>query len=260
MQDKPSFACAPALPPAPPRSVVVRVGDVEFVFRLGGILFFVALTVGLDTVFLPGLIFGPPTPSHLAAAVAVLPLLVATLVLHEGGHAMALYLQGYRPVRITLHAGGAACDAIVTRETPGESLVRALAGPAVTSIVTALLVLVWIVLPVPLLWSLIAKPVAIVGVVEGIVNTLPLHARSDGLAALRAFVWLVRGRPPSRPVVLYVWRPLALIALLIGVLVWGVATGHIVPGAPVFVGLVCGILALAAIPCLALAKQVGSDS
>ncbi len=137
---------------------------------------------------------------------------------------------------------------------------RALAGPAVTSIVTALLVLVWIVLPVPPLWSLIAKPVAIVGVVEGTMNTLPIHARSDGLAALRAVVWLVRGRLPSLPVVLYIWRPLALLAMLIGVLVWGVATGHIIPGAPSFIGLVCGILVLVAIPCLALAKLVDPDS
>ncbi len=233
-------------------------GSVELVLRPSGCLFFAVFTAGLDAVFSPGLVLGPVTPSHLVAAAAVFPLLVATLLLHEGGHAVALYQQGYGPIRITLRAGGASCDAVVPDERPGASLVRALAGPAVTVVTTVLFVLVWVVLPDPPLWRLVAKPVAIVGLVEGTVNTLPIYARSDGMAALRALVWLARvarGRatPPSPFRALYVWRPLALAVLLVAALIWIKAPGHAAPGSPLFVGLVLGTLALGAVPLVALA-------
>jgi len=245
----------PLFPSLPPRAAVIRVGDIEVVLRLGGCLFFAALTAGLDVVCLPGLVFAPPTAAHLAVEIAVLPLLIATLLLHEGGHAAALYRQGYRPLRITVQVSGATCEAVITRQLPGEALARALAGPAMTIVVTILLVLVWIALPAASPWNLIAKPVAVFGLLEGAANTLPLHARSDGMAALGALVWLARGRAPSACAALYIWRPLMLMALLGVTLTWGVVIGNIVPGSSLFTGLALGMLTLGAIALGAIAHD-----
>jgi len=177
----------------------------------------------------------------------------ACVLLHEGGHAAALYRQGYRPIRITVQVGGAACDAVITSQLPGEALARAVAGPAMTIVATVLLVLVWIALPTASPWNLIAKPVAIFGLLEGAANTLPLHARSDGMAALGALVWLARGRAPSACAALYIWRPLALAALLGATLAWGVVIGSIVPGSSLCACLALGMLALGAIALAAIA-------
>ncbi len=249
----PHLPITPMFPPLPPRAAVIRVGGIEVVLRLGGCLFFAALTAGLDVVCLPGFVFGPPTAAHLAVEIAVLPLLIATLLLHEGGHAAALYRQGYRPLRITVHVGGAACDAVITRQLPGEALARAVAGPAMTIVATIPLLLVWIALPAMSPWNLIAKPVAVFGLLEGAANTLPLYARSDGMAALGALVWLARGHAPSAFAALYIWRPLALAALLGATLAWGVVIGGIVPGSSLFAGLALGMLALSVIALAAVA-------
>jgi len=146
-----------------------------------------------------------------------------------------------------VQVSGATCEAVITRQVPGEALARALAGPAMTIVVTILLVLVWTALPAASPWNLIAKPVAIFGLLEGAANTLPVHARSDGMAALGALVWLVRGRPPSTSATLYIWHPLTLMALLGVTLAWGVVIGSIVPGSSLFTGLALGMLTLGAI-------------
>jgi len=226
------MGCTPerALPPTPPHSLVFSMGWCQVVLRLSGCVFCAALTAGLDAVFLPRLTFGGVVLSHSLILVAVLPLLIATLLLHETGHAAVLYIQGNRPVRITLQSGGAVCDAIIMCPTAGASLLCALAGPAVTAIITAALMLVWLVLPVPLSWHLAAKPIAIVGLVEGTFNTLPLHVRSDGIAVLRALLWLIWGDEPSSFAVLYVGRPLVLATVVVGVIFWGRETGNVPPG------------------------------
>lgn len=79
------------LPPIPPHSLAFSIGWCEVVLRSSGRLFCIALTAGLDAVFLPRLTFGGVRTLHILILIVVLPLLIVTLLLHEAGHAVVLY-------------------------------------------------------------------------------------------------------------------------------------------------------------------------
>jgi hypothetical protein len=238
--------------PPPARSLVLRLGGVEMVLRPGGVILFGGIALALDITFLPLALPGQPALTYHAAAVAMTVLMIVTTLLHESGHALACRAQGIWPVRITLRASGGACAAVVTRDTPARALVRALAGPAMTALVVGVLLLAWRVFPLPPIWRLIAATLAVFSLCDLVFNTLPVHPRCDGSFALRAALWLVRGREPEPFAVLYVWRPVILAAAALALPAMGTAIGVLPRGPmPFTVAAWCALL-LCAIPPLAL--------
>ena len=202
--------------PVPRRALVFHLGGVEFVLRPGGVLLFGGIAAALDVTFLPLALPGAPALTYHLIAAAMTLLMIVTTLLHESGHALAYRLQGIWPVRITLRASGGACAAVVYEDTAARALVRALAGPAVTLLVLIALVLCWHLPALPAAWRLIAAALAVFSLFDLLFNTLPVHPRCDGTHALRALLWLLRGRQPDNAAVLYLWRPTILAAAALG--------------------------------------------
>jgi Zn-dependent protease len=184
----------------------------------------------------------------IAAAMAML--LVATTLLHESGHAIAYRLQGTWPVRITLRGSGGACAAVVYEDSPARGLARALAGPAVTALIIAVLVPAQHAPALPPLWRLVAATVTVFSLFDLIFNALPVFPCGDGTHALRAVLWLLRRQAPEDFAVLYLWRPPILAA---AVLALSRAAVRYLPwnGTVVTIAALCA-LALCAVPPLAL--------
>jgi len=72
---------------------------------------------------------------------------------------------------------------------------------------------IWHALPMPSVGRTIAMLATIFSLLETTANALPLHPRGDGTVALRALLWLIDGHEPNRFFVLYLWRPIILIAV-----------------------------------------------
>jgi hypothetical protein len=202
----------------------LRCGGIVFVLRLDGLLFFLALGLGLDVVILPwalrttaarqGLAHPAPPPlsalaPHLAALLLTAVLLAATL-LHELGHAWVLRRLGAQDVTITCHAGGGACRARAVDTSPRATLLAASGGPVATALLIAALVLLRTNLPLPhpakvVLWlGTCLQVVAFAG------NVLPIHPRSDGGYMLRALVHLAAPDEPDGAGGRSLWRVLVL--------------------------------------------------
>jgi hypothetical protein len=191
----------------------------------------------------------------MAAALMALPIVVLIL-LHESGHALAFRLQGAWPVRITVHGGGGACSAVVGEDSAGRALVRALAGPVVAALAIALWLTLWRGLTLPPLWRLSGTTVTVVGLCNVLLDTLPLHPRSDGIHALRALLWLLRRREPDRCAVLYLWRPIILAVLVLACAPLGAASDFM-PSAPTTTAVAALVaLALCAVPIGVLARRL----
>ncbi len=224
--------------------------------RPGALLLFGSIAAALDVTFLPLALPGRPALSyHLTAATMALLMIVTTL-LHESGHALAYRLQGIWPVRITLRGSGGGCAAMVDADSPGRALARALAGPAATALVVAVLGTVWRLPLAPPAWRLVAATLAVFSLFDLVFNTLPVHPRCDGTHALRALLWLLRGREPAPFAVLYLWRPTVLAAAVLGLCQLGIAVGYQPFGATTTTaGALCA-LALCAVPPLVLARRL----
>ncbi|HZS90447.1 MAG TPA: M50 family metallopeptidase [Chloroflexota bacterium] len=239
---------------APPRpALVCRLGDIEFVARPAALALYGSIAAALDLTFLPAAFPGHPAYTyHLMALGVALSMVIATL-LHEGGHALAYWLQGVRAIRITLRGSGGACAAVIDDDNPAHALIRAASGPAVTAVVVVLLTLAWHDRALPATVRLIAATQAVFSLFDLIFNALPVHPRCDGTFALRAALWLLRGKAPSETFVLYVWRPLILAAAVLALAWLGRVSGLL--GDDTIMGVVAPGLALVlcAIPPVALA-------
>lgn len=242
--------------PPPRRALVFHVRGIEFVVRPAAFLLFGSIAAALDVTFLPLALPGrSPLAYHLTAAIMALLMIVTTL-LHESGHAIAYRLQGIWPVRITLRGSGGACAAMVDADSPGRALARALAGPAATALVVAVLVTVWHLPLLPPTGRLIAATLAVFSLFDLLFNTLPVHPRCDGTHALRALLWLARRCEPEPFAVLYLWRPTILAAAVLGLCQLAAATGFQPFGAMTLtIGALCA-LALCAVPPLVLARRL----
>jgi hypothetical protein len=231
------------------------VGGLEVVLRPGSLLLLGSIAAVLDVrcwqLATPG---APTLGAHMAATLMTLPI-VMLILLHESGHALAFRFQGAWPVRITLHGGGGTCTAVVVEDSAGHALVRALAGPAVATLAVALWLTLWRGLTLPPTWRLSATTVTIVGLCNVLIDTLPLHPRSDGVHALRAMLWLLRRREPDRCAVLYLWRPIILAALVLACAPLGAASSFM-PSAPTTTAVAALVaLALCAVPTVVLAQR-----
>src|SRR5919201_7052029 len=145
--------------PIPQRALLVRLGGIELVLRPSALLLFGSIAALLDVTFLPLALPDTPALTHHVIAAAMTMLLVVTTLLHESGHAIAYRLQGTWPVRITLRGSGGTCAALVYEDSPARGLVRALAGPAVTALIIAGVVLAQHTPGLPAPWRLVAATV-----------------------------------------------------------------------------------------------------
>jgi hypothetical protein len=236
--------------PAPRRALVFRLGGAEFVLRPGALVLYGGIGALLDVTFLPLALPDAPALTHHVVAAAITVVMLVTTLLHESGHVLAYRLQGAWPVRITLRGSGGACAAIVYEDSPARGLARALAGPAVTALIIAVLVLAQHAPALPQVWRLVAATVTVFSLFDLIFNALPVFPRGDGTHALRAALWLLRRRAPEDFAVLYLWRPPILAA---AVLALSRAAVRYLPwdGTTVTVAALCA-LALCAVPPLAL--------
>ena len=237
------------------RTLTWHLGGLDVALHPGALLLLGSIAVVLDIrcwqLAAPG---APTLGAHLAAILMTLPIVVLIL-LHEIGHALAFRFQGAWPVRITVHGGGGACTAVVVEDSAGRALVRALAGPAVAALAIALWLTLWRGLTLPPIWRLSATTVTMLGLCNVLVDVLPLHPRSDGMHALRAALWLLRGREPDRGAVLYLWRPLILAALVLACAPLG-STGGFMPSAPTTTAVAALVaLALCSVPTMVLARR-----
>jgi len=178
--------------PAPRRALVFRVGGVEFVLRPGGLVLFGGIAALLDVALLPLALSDTPALTRHVVAAVLTALMIVTTLLHESGHVIAYRLQGAWPVRITLRGSGGACAAIIYKDSPARGLARALAGPAATALIIAVLVLVQQAPALPRVWRFVAFTLTVFSLFDLIFNALPVYPRGDGTHALRAVLWLLR--------------------------------------------------------------------
>jgi len=245
------------LPPVPDHALVVRFGVVEVVLQRASILLYAVIAVGLNLTVLRDPLLpltSPMSPAAMVTVMMVMPVILLATLMHEGGHALMFWLQGSRLIRITMGLGGGTCTAVLVEDSPRQLLVRAVAGPTMSLASLGLLLagqaMTW---PVELRTSLLAA-IAFMGAVE-VVNMLPLHARSDGIVAVHALVWLVRQREPEWFAVLYIWRPLALSVLLLAIAGYAKVGGYLRDGSLATTSVIAGISVLWAVSAAALATR-----
>jgi len=133
-----------------------------------------------------------------AGAVGAL-LVVASLLLHELGHAIAARRAGLGVARITLSFVGGSSEIVGAIRYARDELVIAAAGP-LTSLAAALLSAVAHVVLVetagPGLPATVAALVAVANLAVALLNAVP-GLPLDGGRVLRAVVWAVTGRPET---------------------------------------------------------------
>lgn len=115
-------------------------------------------------------------------------LLFASVLLHELGHSMIAKAQGIQVNSITLFLFGGIASIDRESKTPGQAFQVAVAGPAVSFFLFALLSLISHVLPDASPANVIAKDLAGINLVLGLFNLIP-GLPLDGGQILKAAVW-----------------------------------------------------------------------
>lgn len=249
------------------RPLVFRVGRVEVALHLAGVLLFTAIAVLFNLTFLHDTLAHASNVALQGAAVVVMLVLVFITLVHETGHALAFCVQKAYGIRISLRGTGGSCTAIIEHNTPRQVLAQAIAGPAATVVGISILLAVWSICPLPLAWHVAAIAAIIFALGVEAFNVLPLHSQSDGTVALYALVWLIHGQEPDRFTVLYIWRPLALAAIILTFSIYNLIA-NIVPFDPMMILSVAILIILLSISSLLILagrflqgyRVYGSDS
>lgn len=120
-------------------------------------------------------------------------LLFASVLMHELGHSLVARAQGIKVNSITLFLFGGVAAIDQESKTPGKAFQVAIAGPAVSLILAALLALLAYVLPgTTSPAAVITRNLAIVNLVLALFNLLP-GLPLDGGQVLKALIWKVTG-------------------------------------------------------------------
>lgn len=237
------------------RSLAFSVGSAEVILYPAGIALFAAVAVGFDLTFLQSVLSHASIVVLQGATVVVMLVLVFTTLVHEIGHALAFRLQGARNIRITLCATGGSCTASIEHDTSLQVLARALAGPAATVIGIGMLFVVWSVCPIPFLWRVAVVAAIIFATAVEVFNIFPLHSRSDGTVALYALIWLIYNKEPEQFDVLYIWRPLALTAIVLVISIYNFIANFIPVNRIMIISMAITVLLLLTLPLLVFARR-----
>lgn len=127
------------------------------------------------------------------AAAAMALLLFASVLLHELGHSLVARSQGIKVNSITLFLFGGVASIDQESKTPGQAFQVAIAGPAVSFILFAMLGAILVAVPDqsnPV--SVMASNLAFVNLFLGLFNLLP-GLPLDGGQILKAAVWKATG-------------------------------------------------------------------
>ncbi len=241
--------------PVHPHPLTFRVGSVEVAIHPASVLLFTGIAVLFEFTFLRDVLSHASITVLLGPAVVMMLVLVFITLVHEIGHALAFCLQKVQGIRISLCGTGGSCTAAVEHDTPRQVIAQAIAGPTATVVGIGVLFAAWTICPLPFTWHVASMVAIIFAVGIEVFNVLPLHSRSDGMVALYALVWLIHGHEPDRVTLLYVWRPLALSAIVSTFSICDLLVKVVPFSSTVIVGVAILTLLLSASPLLILVKR-----
>ncbi len=178
------------------------------------------ITWSLAAGWFPGRVDGISPGWAWALGLLSAVLLFASVLAHEYGHAIVARRRGIEVEEIDLWLLGGVARMSSAPQRARDELAYALAGPAVTLVVTAVLGLVLLALPAgaaPALHALVLYELIVNGAMLAF-NLLPAFPL-DGGRVLRALLWQVRGDPTSATTAAaVVGRGFALVFVGLGVL------------------------------------------
>ncbi len=154
------------------------------------VLGLVTLSYGGQLAFFPQL--GGITPWILGFIAALL--LFASVVAHELGHSFVALSQGIDVKSITLFLFGGLASLEKESKTPLEAFFVAIAGPAVSLLLFAILTLVVSNFTFPTPIEAILQLLASINLILGLFNLIP-GLPLDGGNILKALVWKITGNP-----------------------------------------------------------------
>ena len=202
--------------------------------RVLGVPLYLSRSLFLLALLIP-VIYGPfvrrqlglPTVLAYAVGFGFVAFLVASVLLHELGHALTARRHGIGVRGITLELLGGYTEMDVDAPNPRVDLLVSLAGPAVSLVLGTAAAGLTAVLPDRTLLHELAFQLAVSNLIVAFFNVLP-GLPLDGGRALRAGVWaLTRDRHLGTEVAAWMGRVLALgtAAAVIGLTVGGRLTG-----------------------------------
>lgn len=154
------------------------------------VLGLITLSYGGDLARFPQLTGLTPWILGLVAAL----LLFASVLAHELGHSFAAISQGIEVKSITLFIFGGLAALEKESETPGESLLVAIAGPLVSVLLFGIFTLINLTVSLPTPLSAIVSLLASINLVLALFNMIP-GLPLDGGNVLKAIVWKATGNP-----------------------------------------------------------------
>ncbi|MDY6783035.1 MAG: site-2 protease family protein [Cyanobacteriota bacterium] len=154
------------------------------------VLALVTLEFGRDLAIISSL--GGALPWILGLIAALL--LFASVLAHELGHSLVAIRQGIEVKSITLFIFGGLAMLGKESETPGQAFSVAIAGPAVSLVLFALLTLIGVSLPLPNALESIIALLAQINLILALFNLIP-GLPLDGGNVLKAAVWKITGNP-----------------------------------------------------------------
>ncbi|NER30752.1 MAG: site-2 protease family protein, partial [Symploca sp. SIO1C4] len=156
------------------------------------------LVLGLMTFwyggYLANLFPGLMSPLPLLLGLVAALLLFASVLAHELGHSLVAIRQGIEVKSITLFLFGGLASLEKESKTPAEAFWVAIAGPAVSLVLFALLRALSIGIGISGPLSVIVAMVATINLVLALFNLIP-GLPLDGGNILKSLVWKITGNP-----------------------------------------------------------------
>jgi Zn-dependent protease len=155
------------------------------------LLVFVFVSSTLAFVYFPAQLGNAPRGTSILVGVVAALLFFASIVAHEFSHSLVAKAQGAKIARITLFMFGGVSEMTEEPAKAGQEFVMALAGPAMSILLSALFYVAFVALQAagasPVLWAP-AGYLAGINLAVGVFNLLPGFPM-DGGRVLRAAFW-----------------------------------------------------------------------
>src|SRR5918999_2863367 len=169
---------------------VGRLAGIEISIHPSWLVIAFLITYSLAESQFPSTFRGWTTGEYWLVAAATATLFFASVLAHELSHATLARRFGLKVEGITLFIFGGATTIDAESHTPREEALIALAGPATSLLIGALLVFVGLFVSQPQLGALVSW-LGFVNVALGVFNLIPGFPM-DGGRVLRAFLWRIR--------------------------------------------------------------------
>src|SRR5919106_1274637 len=170
---------------------VGRLAGIDLAIHPSWLVIAFLVTYSLAEFQFPAQFEGWSSAAYWGVAVATALLFFGSVLAHELSHAILARRFGLKVEGITLFIFGGATTIDAESHTPREEALIALAGPATSLLIGALLVFVGLFVSQPQLGALVSW-LGFVNVALGVFNLIPGFPM-DGGRILRAFLWKLRG-------------------------------------------------------------------